>query len=43
MQLILSSDTFFRSLELCNVKFRKLMGKDARAETMERDIDRVSR
>jgi DNA repair protein RAD50 len=30
-------------LELCNVKFRKLMGKDARAETMERDIDRVSR
>lgn len=30
-------------LELCNVKFRKLIGRDARAETMERDIDRVSR
>ncbi|KAG1761056.1 hypothetical protein EDD22DRAFT_35947 [Suillus occidentalis] len=30
-------------LELCNVKFRKLIGRDARVETMERDIDRVSR
>ncbi|KAG2030192.1 P-loop containing nucleoside triphosphate hydrolase protein [Suillus americanus] len=30
-------------LELCNVKFRKLIGRDARAETIERDIDRVSR
>ncbi|KAG2155166.1 P-loop containing nucleoside triphosphate hydrolase protein [Suillus bovinus] len=30
-------------LELCNVKFRKLIGRDARAETMERDIDRASR
>ncbi|KAG0697633.1 P-loop containing nucleoside triphosphate hydrolase protein [Suillus ampliporus] len=30
-------------LELCNVKFRKLVGRDARAETMERDIDRLSR
>lgn len=29
-------------LELCNVKFRKLIGRDARVETMERDIDRVS-
>lgn len=30
-------------LELCSVKFRKLIGRDARVETMERDIDRVSR
>ncbi|OJA09417.1 hypothetical protein AZE42_03080 [Rhizopogon vesiculosus] len=37
-----TSDTK-NTLELCNAKFRKLIGKDARAETMERDIDRVSR
>ncbi|KAG2126539.1 P-loop containing nucleoside triphosphate hydrolase protein [Suillus clintonianus] len=30
-------------LELSNVKFRKLIGRDAKAETMERDIDRASR
>ena len=28
---------------MCNPKFRKLVGKDARAENMERDIDRISR
>lgn len=30
-------------LEMCNPKFRKLVGKDARAENMERETDRISR
>jgi len=33
----------FSSLETCNSKFRKLVSTDARAETMERELDRVSR
>lgn len=28
---------------MCNPKFRKLVGKDARAENIERETDRVSR
>lgn len=28
---------------MCNPKFRKLVGKDVRAETIERDTDRISR
>ncbi|KAG9308463.1 P-loop containing nucleoside triphosphate hydrolase protein [Chiua virens] len=31
------------TLELCNPKFRKLVGKDALPANMEREIDRVSR
>ncbi|KAH0832358.1 P-loop containing nucleoside triphosphate hydrolase protein [Lanmaoa asiatica] len=31
------------TLEMCNPKLRKLVGKDARAENMEREIDRISR
>lgn len=31
------------SLETCNSKFRKLVSTDARAETMERELDRVLR
>ncbi|KAG6379376.1 P-loop containing nucleoside triphosphate hydrolase protein [Boletus reticuloceps] len=31
------------TLEMCNPKYKKLVGKDARAENMEREIDRVSR
>ena len=31
------------SLEINNTKFRKLVGVDARAETMERELERVSR
>ncbi|KAH7885017.1 ALG6, ALG8 glycosyltransferase family-domain-containing protein [Phlebopus sp. FC_14] len=30
-------------IEMSNAKFRKLVGTDARAETMEREIDRASR
>lgn len=28
---------------MCNPKFRKLIGRDARAENMEREIDHISR
>jgi len=28
---------------MCSPKFRKLVGKDARADNMEREIDRISR
>lgn len=28
---------------MCNPKFRKLVGKDARAENMESETDRISR
>ncbi|KAI9566180.1 P-loop containing nucleoside triphosphate hydrolase protein [Boletus coccyginus] len=31
------------TLEICSPKFRKLVGKDARADNMEREIDRISR
>ncbi|KIJ61135.1 hypothetical protein HYDPIDRAFT_31645 [Hydnomerulius pinastri MD-312] len=31
------------TLEMSNSKFRKLVGTDARVETMEREIDRISR
>ncbi|KAF9219190.1 hypothetical protein BS17DRAFT_718386 [Gyrodon lividus] len=31
------------TLEMSNAKFRKLVGTDARTETMEREIDRVAR
>ncbi|KAI0771249.1 hypothetical protein BD413DRAFT_604552 [Trametes elegans] len=30
------------TLEVCNPKFRKLVGVDARAETMEQELDRLS-
>ena len=29
-------------IELCNPKFRKFLDKDAQADTMERDLDRVA-
>ncbi|KAH9854720.1 hypothetical protein C2E23DRAFT_726150 [Lenzites betulinus] len=29
------------TLELCNVRFRKLVGVDARADTMEHELDRI--
>ena len=35
------SDWFFPSLDANNQKFRKLVGKDAKAETMERELERV--
>lgn len=31
-----------RRLQINNPKFRKMVGSDARAETMEREIERVS-
>ena len=31
----------FCSLQINNAKFRKLIGTDARAETMEKELDRV--
>ncbi|KAH7924955.1 hypothetical protein BV22DRAFT_469854 [Leucogyrophana mollusca] len=31
------------TLELCNSKFRKIVGAEPRAETMEREVDRISR
>ncbi|KAF8836218.1 hypothetical protein BDN67DRAFT_974411 [Paxillus ammoniavirescens] len=31
------------TLEMSNAKFRKLVGKDARTETMERELDRIAR
>ncbi|KAF8552026.1 hypothetical protein OG21DRAFT_1486552 [Imleria badia] len=31
------------TLDMCNPKYRKLVGKDARAENMERETDRISR
>ncbi|KAG8214897.1 hypothetical protein J3R82DRAFT_10069 [Butyriboletus roseoflavus] len=31
------------TLEMCNPKFRKLVGKDARPENMERETDHISR
>lgn len=31
------------SVEINNLKFRKLVGTDTRVETMERDLDRVNR
>ena len=36
-----SSDSSFPSLDVNNQKFRKLVGKDAKAETMERESERV--
>jgi DNA repair protein RAD50 len=38
-----NADGYFHRLEMCNSKFRKLVGKDARAENMERETDRISR
>ena len=29
-------------IELCNPKFRKFLDKDAQADTMEKDLDRVA-
>ena len=36
------SDRILPSLDVNKPKFRKLVGKDAKAETMERDLERVS-
>jgi hypothetical protein len=36
------SPHIFNSLEAVNDKFRKLVGSDAHADTMEREIDRLS-
>lgn len=36
------SDWTLLSLDVHNSKFRKLVGKDAKAETMERELERVS-
>ena len=30
------------SIDLCNAKFRKLVGVDARPETMEQELDRAA-
>ena len=32
----------FHRLEIANVKFRKLMAADAKADTMEREVERIS-
>ena len=36
------TDMVSRSLEVHNPRFRKLIGTDARAETMERDVERIA-
>lgn len=36
------ADAFRDRLEVCNPRFRKLVGVDARAETMELELDRIA-